>query len=224
MSVWSWIKLTVCLWLLRKMIKAGGWLLLVALAVAAWPVTMVAAIGYGAAWLRGWPPARLRRTAAWALLPAGIWLAIRAARLDAWRPVALTPVHEWERGWSHLAATNLTRAFVLLAPFAVPAGLALAALAWAWRIYALTTGLGGIMATAADHLRRPPVEEAGPHRPRPDRGARRGAAAGRGAGGSRSAAPSVPSVTAGTRCSPSRPPRARGTWSSSARPAAGRPT
>jgi len=92
--------------------------------------------------------ARLRRTAAWALLPAGIWLAIRAARRDAWRPVALTPVQEWQHGWSHLAAINLTRAFVLLAPFAVPAGLVLAALAWAWRIYAITTGLGGIMATA----------------------------------------------------------------------------
>ena len=148
MSVWSWLKLTVCLWLLRKMIKAGGWLLLAALVVAAWPVTLVAAVGYGAAWLRGWPPARLRRTAAWALLPAGTWLAIRAARLHAWRPVALTPVQEWQHGWSHLAAINLARAFVLLAPFAVPAGLALAALAWAWRIYAITTGLGGIMATA----------------------------------------------------------------------------
>ena len=72
MSVWSWIRLTVCLWLLRKMIKAAGWLLLVVLALAAWPVTIVTAVGYGAAWLRGWPPARLRRTAAWALLPAGI--------------------------------------------------------------------------------------------------------------------------------------------------------
>ncbi len=148
MSVWSWLKLTVCLWLLRKIIKAGGWLLLAALIVAAWPVTAVAAAGYGAAWLRGWPPARLRRTAAWTLLPAGIWAAIRAARRDAWRPVALTPVQEWQRGWSHLAAVNLIRVFVLLVPFAVPAGLALAALAWAWRIYAITTGLGGITATA----------------------------------------------------------------------------
>ena len=148
MSVWSWLKLTVCLWLLRKMIKAGGWLLLGLLVLAAWPVTTVAAIGYLAAWLRGWPPTRLRRTAAWALLPAGIWLAIRAARRDAWRPVALTPVQEWQHSWSHLAAINLARAFVLLVPFAVPAGLALGALAWAWRIYAITSGLGGIMASA----------------------------------------------------------------------------
>ncbi len=148
MSVWGWLKLTICLWLLRKMIKAGGWLLLAALAVAAWPVTLVAATGYGAAWLRGWPPTRLRRAAAWALLPAGTWLAIRAARRDAWRPITLTPVQEWQRGWSRLAAPEIARAFVLLAPFAVPVGLALAALGWAWRNYAITTGLGGITATA----------------------------------------------------------------------------
>ena len=40
MSVWAWLKLTVCLWLLRKMIKVTGWLLLAAVAVAAWPVTL----------------------------------------------------------------------------------------------------------------------------------------------------------------------------------------
>jgi len=148
MSVWSWLKLTVCLWLLGKMIKTAGWLLLAALLIAAWPVTTVAAVGYGAAWLRGWPPVRLRRTAAWALLPAGTWLAIQTARLHTWRAVALAPVHAWARGWSHLAAVDLTRTFLLLAPLAVPAGLALAGLAWAWRTYAITTGLGGITASA----------------------------------------------------------------------------
>jgi hypothetical protein len=148
MTVSSWIRLTVSLWLLRKMIKAAGWLLLAVLALAAWPVTMVAAIGSGAAWLRGWPPVRLRRTAAWALIPAGTWIAIQGARLGAWRPVALAPVHSWAHGWSHLAAVNLTRVFLLLAPFAVPAGLFLAGLAWAWRIYAISAGLGGIMASA----------------------------------------------------------------------------
>src|ERR1019366_8939057 len=76
MSVWSWIKLTVCLWLLRKSIKAAGWLLPAALPVPAWPATMVAVTGYGAAGLRGWPPVRLRRAAAWALLPAGVWAAV----------------------------------------------------------------------------------------------------------------------------------------------------
>ena len=91
--------------------------------------------------------------------------------------------------------------------------LALAALAWAWRIYAITTGLGEFMATApitfdarqwksgrsalAKGLTEVPgaVPLAGPGRR-----------------GSRSAAPSAPSATAGTRCSPSPPRRAPGTW------------
>ena len=50
MSVLSWIKLSVCLWLLRKAVKLTGWLLLAAAAVAAWPVTVVAA---GDTWPRG---------------------------------------------------------------------------------------------------------------------------------------------------------------------------
>jgi hypothetical protein len=148
MSVWSWLKLTIFLWLLHKIIKAGGWLILAALLVAAWPVTIVAAAGYGTAWLRGWPPARLARTAAWALIPAGTWTALQAARLHAWQPAVLTPARTWERSWSHLAAFDVARVFLLLAPVAVPAGLALAGLAWAWRIYAISTGLGGIMASA----------------------------------------------------------------------------
>ena len=53
MTVMSWLKLTVCLWLLRKAVKAAGWLLLAVLAVALWPVTGVTAAGYAAAWLRG---------------------------------------------------------------------------------------------------------------------------------------------------------------------------
>ena len=180
MSVWAWLKLTVCLWLLRKIIKAGGWLLLAAIAVAAWPVTVVALAGYAAAWLRGWPPARLRRTAAWALLPAGTWLAIRAARLHGWRPVALTPVQEWERGWSHLAAVEPGPRVPAAGPVRGPgraragrAGVGVADLRHHHRP-------GRHHGLRADHLRCPPVETPGPHRPGPDRRARRGAAAGPG--------------------------------------------
>ena len=71
MSVWSWVRLTVCLWLLRKMIKVTGWVLVAAVAVAAWPVTLVAVAGFAAAWLRGWPPARLYRAAARSLPMTG---------------------------------------------------------------------------------------------------------------------------------------------------------
>jgi hypothetical protein len=148
MSIWSLIKISIFLWLIRKTAKLAGWLLLTALAVAAWPFTLVLAAGYGAAWLRGWPAIRLRRTAAWALLPAAVWLAAEAALLHAVRPIAAVPVHNWDAGWQHLTTADLARTFVLVAPVAVPAGLFLASLAWAWRIYAVTTGLGGYTASA----------------------------------------------------------------------------
>jgi len=122
MSVWSWLKLTIFLWLLRKIFKAAGWLLLAAVVIAAWPVTLVTAAGYGAAWLRGWPPARLARFAAWALIPAGTWTALQGARLHAWPPAVLGPARTWAHSWSRLAPVDLGRVFLLLAPVAVPAG------------------------------------------------------------------------------------------------------
>jgi hypothetical protein len=146
-SIWSFLKLTAFLWLLRTTFRAGKWLLLAALLIAAWPLTLTAAAGYGAAWLRGWPPARLRRTAACALVPAGSWVVIAAARLHAWQPAAAAPLQAWEHGWSGSAVT-LAREFVLVAPLAVPAGLFAASVAWAWRIYAISTGIGGFTATA----------------------------------------------------------------------------
>jgi hypothetical protein len=66
-TVWAWLRLTACLWLIRKAVKLAWWLLLVITAVAAWPITVVAGTGYTAAWLRGWPPVRLYRAAAWSL-------------------------------------------------------------------------------------------------------------------------------------------------------------
>ena len=147
MSVWSWLKLTVCLWLLRKAVKAVRWLLLAVAAVATWPVTLVAVTGYAAAWLRGWPPTRLYRAAAWALAVTAAWLVILEVRMPGWI-AARTPGRAWARGWDHLAPADLARVFLLLAPVAVPAGLAVAGMAWAWRIYAITAGLGGITASA----------------------------------------------------------------------------
>ena len=147
MSVWSWLKLTGCLWLLRKAVKAGKWLLLAAAGIASWPVTLVAVTGYAAAWLRGWPPARLYRAAAWALPVTTAWLVILEVRMPGWI-AARTPGRAWARGWDHLAGADLARVFLLLAPVAVPAGLAVAGMVWAWRIYAITAGLGGMLASA----------------------------------------------------------------------------
>jgi hypothetical protein len=158
MSVWRWLKLTVCRWLIGKAVKGAGWLALAAIAVAIWPVTLIAAYGYLAAWFRGWPPVRLYRAAAWALPVTAAWLAaagVHAARIHAaagvrtarW-PEALWPGRTAVRGWDHLAAADQARVLALAAPAAVPAGLALAGLAWAWRRYAVNAGLGGMLASA----------------------------------------------------------------------------
>jgi hypothetical protein len=37
MTVWSFLKLTVCLWLLRKTVKGADWLLRLVILAALWP-------------------------------------------------------------------------------------------------------------------------------------------------------------------------------------------
>jgi hypothetical protein len=147
-SVWSWLKLTVCLWLLGKTVKAAGWLAAFAAVIAAWPLTLVIVAGYLAAWWQGRPPAWLRRAAAWSLVMAPVWLAVAAVRPGRLRAAALAPVRAWQHGWPYPAMAAAAREFALFAPATVPAGLALAAGAWWWRNYAITAGLGGITASA----------------------------------------------------------------------------
>jgi len=148
MTTWSWMRLTASLWLLGKAIKVIPWLLLGVALIAAWPLTLVTAAGYLTAWWRGWPPIRLCRAAAWALTGIAVWLAAQAIHDRAWQAAVLTPGRAWEHSWLHRTALAAARTFVLLAPATIPAGLALAALVWAWRKYAITTGLAGITASA----------------------------------------------------------------------------
>ena len=147
MTVWSWLRLTIALWLLRKTLKITAWLLLAVIVIAAWPVTLTAAAGYLAAWLRGWPAVRLYRTAAWALVAAAAWLAALEVRVPGWA-AARVPGRAWTGSWHHLAFVPVARAFAQVAPAAVPAGLGLGGLLWAWRIYAIDAGLAGITASA----------------------------------------------------------------------------
>jgi hypothetical protein len=147
-SIWGWLKLTAAQWLFAKALKLTGWLIVTAVAIAAWPVTVVAAVGYLAAWLRGWPPARLWRAAAWSLPMTVVYGIGQALRLRSWSAVALAPVEDWADAWRLLAAHAILRAGLLVAPVAVPAGLAIGGLWWAWRIYAVTTGLAGQTASA----------------------------------------------------------------------------
>jgi hypothetical protein len=147
MTVMSWIRLTVSLWLLRKTVKVAGWLLLVAALVAVWPVTVVMIAGYGAVWLRGWPPSRLRHAAAGSLIVTGVYAAADLIRQRAGQTAALAPVRAWSHGW-HPDALAVARMFVLVCPVAVPAGLFAASALWAWRSYAVSAGIGGRMASA----------------------------------------------------------------------------
>src|ERR1700684_3546079 len=65
-----------------------------------------------------------------------------------WPAVALAPINDWAGAWRLLAAGAIVRAGLLVAPVAVPAGLAIGGVWWAWRIYAVTTGLAGHTASA----------------------------------------------------------------------------
>jgi len=148
MTVWSWLRLAVCLWLLRKAFRLARWLPLLAVAIAAWPVTIVAAAGYIAAWLRGWPPARLYRTAVGFLPFTALWLGLEWDRQGSWTGIGPAVAGAWGRGWSDRNVPGETRAFLLVSLAAIPAGLALAGLAWSWRNYAVNSGIGGWLASA----------------------------------------------------------------------------
>jgi len=147
MTVLSWLRFTIALWLLRVTVKIARWLLLAAVLVAVWPVTVVAILGYVAAWGRGWPAARLRRAATATVALTGLYAVADVVRQHGAQAAALAPVDAWAHGW-HADALVVARMFVLVCPVAVPAGLGLAAALWAWRNYAVSAGIGGRMASA----------------------------------------------------------------------------
>jgi len=146
--MWWYLRARLILWVLRVTGRVIKWAALAAVLVAAAPVTIVAAVGLAGAWLRGWPAARLRRAAGWSLPMTAVYLAGRALHAATWATFALAPVRDWRSAYHLAAAGQVIRAFVLCAPVAVPAGLAAAAGLWAWRIYAIETGLSGKTATA----------------------------------------------------------------------------
>jgi len=148
MTVWSWIRLRIYLWLLVKALKVAGWVLLVVAAVVLWPVTSVAGLAFAVAWLRGWPPVRLARTALWALPMTFISTVDRALHVHSWRALVLAPVHTWAASFHHLGGFHLVRTAVLLGPVAIPVGLALGSLLWWWRIFAISSGHAGWLASA----------------------------------------------------------------------------
>ena len=62
--MWGLLRTLAVLWLLKQAFRLLRALTVAAILVALWPVTITAAVAALAAWLRGWPPARLYRAAA----------------------------------------------------------------------------------------------------------------------------------------------------------------
>jgi hypothetical protein len=56
-GILSVLQLLAVLWLIRKAFRLARLLLAAVILAAAWPVTLIGAAGWAAAWLRVWPPA-----------------------------------------------------------------------------------------------------------------------------------------------------------------------
>ena len=120
-----------------------------ALAVAAAPVSLVAACAAAVAWAAGWPPRPAYQAALWCLPMLAAWVAATAVAARSWRQVAAAPYLAWLAMWHLAGAGEVLLAAVTIAPVAIPLGLVVGALAWSRRIYAMRTGTGGLSPTAS---------------------------------------------------------------------------
>ena len=131
---------------------------LVAVAVALAPVTLAAAGSAAFGWWRGWPPRRLYAAAAWCLPMLAAWLAAVAAWPvrsapgvgpgSAWFRIAAAPYRAWLAMWHLAGHGHLLAAAIAVAPPAVPLGIAVGGLAWAYRLFRMRTGAGGLTPAA----------------------------------------------------------------------------
>jgi hypothetical protein len=133
----------------RLAARIAALLVTAALLVAAVPVLAVAAAAAWLAWLRGWPPSRLCREAAWQLPMVAVWLAAVALTSQSWERAAAAPDRAWLAMWQLAQAGSYARALVVIAPAAIPLGLLAAAAAWAYRLRAMAAAAGGSSPGAA---------------------------------------------------------------------------
>ena len=138
-----WLSLLVAQALFQGLVRAGVALVLAAAAVAAAPVSAVAAGGFATAWYRGWQPRRLMIAAAWCLPMVVVWLV--ASGHDA----TAAPYHSWLAFWRLARSGALLPAAATVAPAAVPLGLVAGGLAWSYRIRSLSSGAGGLSPASA---------------------------------------------------------------------------
>ncbi|HEY2690238.1 MAG TPA: hypothetical protein VGJ50_17475 [Streptosporangiaceae bacterium] len=133
----------------RAVLRAARLGLAAALIVVAAPVSLVAAGSAAAAWLAGWPPGRLYRAALCCLPMLAVWLAAIAIAGRSAAQTAAAPYAAWLAMWHSGAAGSYPYAAAVIAPAAIPAGLAVGGLAWAYRIRSMETGSGGLSPGAA---------------------------------------------------------------------------
>jgi hypothetical protein len=137
----------------RAIVRTAGlmlcWLAAAAVAIAAAPVTLVAAGALAVAWLRGWLPRRLLLAAAWCGPMVAVWLAWIARMAPDWQHVLAAPFHAWLRWWQLAMAGELPHAAASVAPPAIPLGLLVAALGWRYRTGSLRAGAGGLSPASA---------------------------------------------------------------------------
>ena len=167
------------LWLLRNA-------LVVAVAIAVAPVTLVAVGAAGYAWWRGWTPRRLYRAVVWCLPMTVAWLAavvVWPVRVNAptmpggaavagrgtglrggtgpggayppgvgpgaiWFRLVDAPFRAWTGMWQLVGHGQAGDAVVAVAPVAVPLGVAVGGLAWAYRLFRMRSGAGGLTPAA----------------------------------------------------------------------------
>jgi len=136
-------------WLLPAAWRLTKALVLAAVALAAAPATLVAAVAVTLAWRRGWPPARLARTAAACAPMLAVWLAATAVAAGTLAALPAAPYRAWLDMWHAAAAGRPLLAAAVIAPLAIPAGLAAGALAWSRRIRAMESGSSGLSPASA---------------------------------------------------------------------------
>ena len=141
-----------------------------AVAVAVAPVTAVAAGAAAYAWWRGWSPRRLYEAALWCLPMAAAWLIAvavwpeRTATLVAasgfhppppgvgpgavWFRLVAAPFRAWAGMWQLVGHGQAGGAVVAVAPLAVPLGIAVGGVAWAYRLFRMRSGAAGLTPAA----------------------------------------------------------------------------
>jgi hypothetical protein len=146
-----WLGLIAAEAIVRFSIRAITAAIMLAVAVAAAPVTVVAAGAYAAAARNGWPSRRLLVAAAWCGPMLAAWLAaavLAPAPHGMWLSVLALPYRSWLAFWHLAAAAELAQAVAVVAPAAIPLGLMAGALAWSLRVWSMESGAGGLSPAA----------------------------------------------------------------------------